>query len=153
MYNYGIGGNEVKLDASEAIADIANNRTLFVQKLTVNDAVKPEAVYDLKNVEEVFAHFKPQCTVDFTTEEGTTKSEELRFGNLGDFGVKSVIDQSSFLTNLNVEVEQYQKIAKQFKSNKVLKSLVETPEGKQTVKDVLTALLHELNSADDPGLR
>ena len=149
MYNYGIGGNEVKLDASEAIADIANNRTLLVQKLTMNDAVKPEAVYDLKNVEEVFEHFKPQCTVEFQTEEGTTKSEELRFANLGDFGVKSVIDQSNFLTNLNVEVEQYHKIAKQFKSNKVLKSLVENPESKQAVKDVLTALLHELNSSEE----
>ncbi len=148
MYNYGIGGNEVKLDASEAIADIANNRTLLVQKLTLNDPVKPEAVYDLKNVEEVFAHFKPHCTVDFQTEEGTTKSEELHFANLGDFGVKSVIDQSNFLTNLNVEVEQYHKIAKQFKSNKVLKSLIENPEGKQAVKDVLTALLHELNSSE-----
>ena len=149
MYNYGIGGNEVKLDASEAIADIANNRTLLVQKLTMNDAVKPEAVYDLKNVEEVFAHFKPQCNVDFQTEEGTTKSEELHFSNLGDFGVKSVIDQSNFLTNLNVEVEQYHKIAKQFKSNKVLKSLVENPESKQAFKDVLTALLHELNSSEE----
>lgn len=148
MYNYGIGGNEVKLDASEAIADIASNRTLLVQKLTVNDAVKPEAVYDLKNVEEVFAHFKPQCTVEFQDEEGKTKSEDLHFSNLGDFGVKSVIDQSLFLTNLNVEVEQYQKIAKQFKSNKVLKSLVENPEGKQTLKEVLTALLHELESAE-----
>lgn len=149
MYNYGIGGNEVKLDASEAIADIANNKTLLVQKLTMNDAVKPEAVYDLKNVEEVFEHFKPQCNVDFQTEQGTTKSEELHFSNLGDFGVKSVIDQSAFLTNLNTEVEQYNKIAKQFKSNKVLKSLVENPEGKQAVKDVLTALLHELNSSDE----
>ena len=149
MYNYGIGGNEVKLDASEAIADIANNRTLLVQKLTMNDAVKPEAVYDLKNVEEVFAHFKPQCSVDFQTEEGATKSEELHFSNLGDFSVKSVIDQSNFLTNLNVEVEQYHKIAKQFKSNKVLKSLVENPESKQAFKDVLTALLHELNSSEE----
>ena len=42
MYNYGIGGNEVKVDASEAISDIANNKTLLVQKLTVNDPVKPE---------------------------------------------------------------------------------------------------------------
>jgi len=149
MYNYGIGGNEVKLDASEAIADIANNRTLLVQKLTVNDAVKPEAVYDLKNVEEVFEHFKPHCSVDFQTEQGTTKTEEFHFSNLGDFGVKSIIDQSNFLTDLNVEVEQYNRIAKQFKSNKVLKSLIENPEGKQAVKDVLTALLHELNSSED----
>ncbi len=146
MYNYGIGGNEVKLDASEAIADIANNRTLLVQKLTVNDAVKPEAVYDLKSVEEVFQHFKPSCTVEFQTEEGISKPEELRFSNLGDFGVKSVIDQSNFLTNVNLEVDQYQKVAKQFKSNKVLKSLVENAEGKQALKDVLTALLHELNA-------
>lgn len=146
MYNYGIGGNEVKLDASEAIADIANNRTLLVQKLTVNDAVKPEPIYDLKNVEEVFQHFKPNCTVEFQTEEGQLKPEELRFNNLGDFGVKSVIDQSDFLTNINIEVDQYQKIAKQFKSNKVLKSVVENAEGKQALKDVLTALLHELNA-------
>ena len=149
MYNYGIGGNEVKLDASEAIAYIANNRNLFVQKLTMNDPVKPEAVYDLKNVEEVFAHFKPQCTVEFQTAEGTSKSEDLHFSNLGDFGIKNVIDQSNFLTNLNIEAELYQKIAKQFNSNKVLKSLVENPEMKQTLKDVLAALLHELNTTEE----
>lgn len=148
MYNYGIGGNEVKLDASEAISDIANNKTLLVQKLTINDAPKPEAVYDLKTVEDVFAHFKPECAVEFETSEGATKSEELRFANLGDFGVKRVIEQSSFLTNLNVEVEQYSKIAKQFKTNKVLKSLVENAESKQAIADALKALLHELNAAE-----
>lgn len=34
MYNYGIGGNEVKVDANESIAEIPSNRTLIVQKLT-----------------------------------------------------------------------------------------------------------------------
>ena len=34
MYNYGIGGNEVKKDAGEAIADIPSNKTLLIQKLT-----------------------------------------------------------------------------------------------------------------------
>ena len=32
--NYGIGGNEVKTDASEAFADIPQNRTLMAEKLT-----------------------------------------------------------------------------------------------------------------------
>lgn len=148
MYNYGIGGNEVKVDASEAISDIANNKTLLVQKLTVNDPPKPEAVYDLKTVEEVFAHFKPQCTVEFETSEGANKSEDFRFGNLGDFSVKKIVENSNFLTNLNTETEQYSKISKQFKTNKVLKSLVENPETKQALADALTALLHELNSEE-----
>ena len=32
--NYGIGGNEVKIDASEGIAEIPQNRTLLVEQLT-----------------------------------------------------------------------------------------------------------------------
>lgn len=34
LYEYGVGGNEVKIDANEAIAEIPSNRTLLVQKLT-----------------------------------------------------------------------------------------------------------------------
>ena len=29
LYNYGIGGNEVEVDANEAIADIPSNRTPY----------------------------------------------------------------------------------------------------------------------------
>lgn len=148
MYNYGIGGNEVKVDASEAISDIANNKTLLVQKLTENDPPKPEAVYDLKTVEDVFAHFKPESSVDFETSDGSTKSETFRFANLGDFGVKKVVEHSPFLTNLNTEVDQYTKISKQFKTNKVLNSIVENPETKQALASALTALLHELNAEE-----
>ena len=146
MFNYGIGGNEVKVDASEAISDIANNKTLLVQKLTVNDAAKPEAVFGLKTVEEVFSHFKPECSVEFETSDGTTKSEEFRFANVGDFGVKRVIEQSKFLTNLNTEVDQFSKISKQFKTNKVLKTIAEDAETKEALITALSALLHELNA-------
>lgn len=148
MYNYGIGGNEVKVDASEAISDIANNKTMLVQKLTVNDPPKPEAVYDLKTVEDVFAHFKPEAEVEFETKEGSNKTEKFQFANLGDFGVKKVVEHSVFLTDLNTEVDQYSRISKQFKSNKVLQSLASNPETKQALTEALAALLHELNAQD-----
>ena len=45
IYDYGIGGNEVNVDANESIADIPSNRTLLVQKLTDEAPVSPEAVY------------------------------------------------------------------------------------------------------------
>lgn len=148
MYNYGIGGNEVKVDASEAISDIANNKTLLVQKLTVNDAVKPEIVEGLKTVEEVFEHFKPEQTVSFETKEGSVKEEEFHFNNLGDFGVKKVVESSPFLKDLNSDIEHYTKIAKQFKSNKVLQSIAANPEMNQAMIDALSALLVELKSQD-----
>ena len=148
MYNYGIGGNEVKVDASEAISEIANNKTMLIQKLTVNDPPKPEAVYDLKTVEDVFAHYKPEVEVEFETKEGANKTEKFQFANLGDFGAKKIIEHSNFLTELNTEVDQYSRISKQFKSNKVLQSIASNPETKQALAEALAALLHELNAQD-----
>ena len=57
IYDYGIGGNEVNVDANESIADIPSNRTLLVQKLTDEAPASPEAVYGLQTVEDVFEHF------------------------------------------------------------------------------------------------
>ena len=48
MFNYGVGGQEVKQDAPEAITDLSQNRTLFVQKLTHEEQFTPQVVYDLK---------------------------------------------------------------------------------------------------------
>jgi hypothetical protein len=148
MYNYGIGGNEVKVDASEAISEIANNKTMLIQKLTVNDPPKPEAVFDLKTVEDVFAHYKPEVEVEFETKEGANKTEKFQFANLGDFGAKKIIENSNFMTELNTEVDQYSRISKQFKSNKVLQSIASNPETKQALAEALAALLHELNAQD-----
>ena len=55
MFNYGVGGNEVKVDANEAIQEIQENKTLLVGKLTSEEAISPEIVTGLKTVEDVFA--------------------------------------------------------------------------------------------------
>ena len=65
LKNYGIGGNEVPLDASEAILEIAQNRTLIAQKLTGQTPIRPEIVEGLSTVEQVFEHFKPVVKVIF----------------------------------------------------------------------------------------
>ena len=144
MFNYGVGGQEVKQDASEAMMDLDQNRTLFVQKLTQDDPIKPEAVYDLKTVEEVFEHYKPTVNVDFSTSDGVTAGETLRFGNLGDFSSKSITSQSPFLQDQAVQQEQYQKIVKQLKTNKVMKMVVENQDAKLAFMNSLQALIQEL---------
>ncbi|HZH73492.1 MAG TPA: hypothetical protein VFD91_13425, partial [Mariniphaga sp.] len=94
MFNYGVGGNEVKVDANEAIQEIQENKTLLVSKLTTDDPVSPEITKGLKTVEDVFQHFKPSVAVDHETAEGETVSEEFAFNNLGDFTPKNLVQNS-----------------------------------------------------------
>jgi predicted component of type VI protein secretion system len=145
MFEYGIGGNEVRTDASEAMADIAQNRTMFLQQLTAEAPVKPAAVYDLKTTEEVFNHFQPSVDVDFETEDGASKGENLKFNNLGDFSPKNITKQSAFLQDLAIQQEQYQKIGKQLKTNKLLNGVLTNADAKQAFIVALQALIQELD--------
>ncbi len=146
---YGLGGTEVKLDANEAIQEIPQNKTLFVEKLTSDTPVKPEIVKGLKTIEEVFDHYKPQVNMEFETAEGTTKKETLAFKNLGDFGIKGITNQSAFLKDLSTEKDQYIKIIKQLKTNKILKAALTDDEAKSALKSAIKGLIEELNETKD----
>jgi hypothetical protein len=144
--NYGIGGNEVKLDANEAIVEISHNRTLFAEKLTQQTPVKPEIVQGLTTVEDVFENYKPSVNVLFHDAEGRTVPENLEFHTLGDFGIKGVTAQSPFLNNLAAEKEQYLKIMKHLKTNKVLKSALADPAAREALLTSIKSLLKDLNT-------
>lgn len=144
--SYGIGGNEVKTDASEAFADIPQNRTLMAEKLTKDAPVKPEVVHGLQTITDVFAHYKPELNLDFEDAEGGTKKESLSFRGLEDFGVKGIINQSEFLKNNAVQKEEYLKIIKQLKSNKILKAALTDPDAKQALLDAIQGMVTELQN-------
>ncbi len=144
MFNYEIGGNERKVDVSEAITDISPNKTLFVQQLTDAEPVKPEIVEDLKTVEDVFRHFKPNVGVSFENEDGSLKDETLQFQHLGDFSVKSMVQQSNTLGSLKLENDVYLNIIRQLKTNKTLKATLENPETRQAFAAALENLAKEL---------
>jgi predicted component of type VI protein secretion system len=146
MYNYGIGGQERKLDnAQEAITDIPLNRTLLVQKLTADPPLRAKVVEDLRTPEAVFAHFKPEVEVEFEKEDGTTIPETLHFESLGDFGKKGIVNQSRFLQDLSTQSEDLQKLLRQLKSNKILKSALDTPETKAAFLATIQAMIEELD--------
>lgn len=141
---YGIGGMVQETEAFEAFADIPQNRVLMAEKLTADAPIKPEVIEGLTTVEQVFEHFKPNIEMDFETEDGATKKETLRFSNLGDFGVKGITGQSEFLGELTMKKEQFQKIIKQLKTNKLLKQALANPETKEHLINSLHALIKEL---------
>jgi len=146
MYNYGIGGNEVKVDANEAISDIPANKTLLIQKLTTEAPVKPEAIYDLQTVEDVFNKFAPKIDIEFQDENGADIKETIHFKDLGDFTPKSIKENSAFLSKLNIEHEQNTKTARQLSSNRALKKALENPETRTAVLELLENSLKEIEN-------
>ena len=144
---YSIGGTVAETEAFEAFADIPQNRVLIAEKLTSHSPVKPEITEGLTTIEQAFEHFQPKVDIDFETEEGTSRKETLHFKNLGDFGVKGITAQSAFLGDLTMKKEQYQKIIKQLKTNKLLKQALSDPDSKQGLINSLQALIKELEQA------
>lgn len=132
----------------EGFVEISPNKTLYVQKLTYDDPIKPEIVEDLQKIEDVFAHFKPEVDVELNKEDGSTVNGNFKFGGLGDFDVKNLTNQSPFLKNLNLENDAFLKIIKQLKSNKSLKNVVENPETKEAFVNSLKSLIAELDNIE-----
>ncbi|MDR2275060.1 MAG: hypothetical protein LBF27_29390 [Sphingobacterium sp.] len=146
MFEYEIGGNERKVETSESIVDISFNKTMFIQKLTDNEPLRPEKVEGLKKVEDVFAHFKPNVDVSFEDEEGAAINENLKFQNLGDFSAKNLTLQSDFLSNISIQKDLSASVIKQLKSNKTLKSAIENAETKEAFINVLKNFIAELEA-------
>lgn len=146
MFEYGVGGNEVKIDASEAIADIPFSRTLLVEKLTSDDPVHPERVEGLTTIEDVFNHYKPSIEVEFADAEGQNVRETFQFRSVADFLVKNMTQSSPFLNDLNAQKVFYEKMIKILRSNKILQRALQNADSKAAFVEALQGLLQELES-------
>lgn len=142
----GIGGNEVKVDANESIAEIPSNRTLIVQKLTDEAPSAPESVYGLETIEDVFQRFEPTVDLNHVDAEGNEVKEIMTFTGLGDFGAKKIKENSDFLSKLDIEKEQGVRIARQLTSNRALQKALEQPDTKQAMIDILELSLGEIKA-------
>jgi hypothetical protein len=85
--------------------------------------------------------------IEFETEEGTMRKELFNFRGLSDFGVKGITAQSSLLNELTMKKDQYQKIIRQLKMNKLLKQALADNKSKEHLIVALQALIKELEAA------
>ena len=146
MFEFEIGGNEIKPEASEGINAIAFNRSLLALQLTDKEAVSPEFTYKLKTVEEVFDQFKPNVEVEFENEDGASVKETLQFGSVADFRAKSLSTQSPYLRSLNGQYNEYTQITRRLKGHRVLQTALESAEAKAAMVEMLKALVQELEA-------
>lgn len=144
---YGIGGNDVKVNASESIAAIPENRTLIVEQLTSEEPINPEVVQGLTKIEDVFNHYNPHSAIEFENAEGQSVKETLHFKSVADFSAKSMTEQSGFLSEVSTENEFWENVQKQLRSNKILQRAMENPETKEAFIQALQGIAAELEQA------
>jgi hypothetical protein len=146
MFEFEIGGNEIKPEASEGINAIAFNRSLLALQLTDKEPVSPEFVYQLKTVEDVFGQFKPSVEVEFEDGEGVGVKETLHFKSVADFRPKSMSSQSAYLRSLDGQYNEYTQINRRLKGHRVLQTVLGNPETKAAMVEMLKALAQELGA-------
>jgi predicted component of type VI protein secretion system len=139
-----IGGHVREREVSEAISLLPMNKTLIAQKLTSDPTASPEIVKDLRTIEDVFGHYKPQVDVQFEDQDGNLQNEELKFNTVADFGVKGVLKQSTFLRKMQNEKNELFRFMQILKSNKVLQKVLNNPEEKQAYIEHLKQILEEV---------
>jgi predicted component of type VI protein secretion system len=135
-------------DSNEAFADIQKNRSLLVAKLTDNPASKPELAYDLKTMDDVFEHYKPNVNVGFEDAEGKQVEEKMEFSKMDQFGRKGLVAQSPFLQELSTKKDAYQGFTQKLKSNKTLQSMLSNPEAKAAYLTALRGMIAELEQSE-----
>ncbi|MCQ2226096.1 MAG: hypothetical protein MJZ14_10285 [Paludibacteraceae bacterium] len=146
LLNYEIGGNEKPVEASEAIGNLPQNRTLFVGQLTADEPISAEPIEGLKTIDDVYAKFQPNVDVEFETAEGESVKENFKFANTADFQVKQMTAHSDFLNDLSVQKDFYEKLVKQLRTNKVLQRALENADARQGMIDALSQLREELKN-------
>lgn len=146
---FGIASNEIPVDANEAIKAIQDNKTLMIVQLTDDEPVQPESVAGLKTVEDVFRRFQPAVNVEMEDKDGLLTYENLKFSHLGDFKPESIVNQSPMLNNLKTRQEQFTKINRQLKSNKMLQYLLADSDRKESILDAIRIMVEELQHAGE----
>ncbi len=145
MFDFEIGGNEIKPDSAEGIANIPFNRTLLAQKLTQQAPVNPEVAYGLKTVEAVFDHFKPEVEIEMESIDGMPMKETMQFRSVADFRVKEMVAQSPFLRSLDAQYQEYTQISRRLKGHRILQTSLGNPATKAALIETLQALIAELD--------
>jgi len=139
-------------ESNAKVTPIDSNKTLMIDQYTTDaEPGNPELVEDIQNINDAFAHFKPKVEVSFTDEEGGSVTETLKFGELRDFeangGKGKLVENSEFLSGVKENIDANVKIRKSIEQNRKLRDILKDSGSREELKEMLQAMLDELEEA------
>ncbi len=144
LQSYGIDGPDQRPDAYETVADIPFNRVLFAGKFTDTPPTKPQIVYGLTGLSQVFEQYAPGVAVRFQSEKGVLHKEQFSFTAIEDFSYRKIQQQSPFISGLEKKKVQWQKMIRELRKNQALKELVSRAGTKKRILERLQLLLKKV---------
>lgn len=139
-------------ESSAKVTPIDSNKTLMIDQYTTDvDPGDPQFVENITNINEAFAHFKPNVDVTFTDEEGGSVEEKLHFNEIRDFeaqgGKGRLVSNSEFLSGVKQKIDVNTKIRKNIEQNRKLRDILKDSSSRAELKEMLKAMLDELEGA------
>ena len=139
-------------ESNAKVSPIDNNKTLLIDQFTTDaEPGSPEFVEDIRNINDAFAHFQPKVEVDFVDEEGGSVNETLHFNEIRDFeaqgGKGNLVSNSEFLSGVKAKIDTTAKVRKSIEQNRKLRDILKEGESREELKEMLKALLDELENS------
>jgi len=132
-------------NTSDAIIEFPQNRTLIVEQLTDAPPVKAEMQKEFTSLQDIFEFFHPNIkNMEMEDMQGKEVKEDLSFNELKDFEPDNILRNSTFLNNLKIMKDSYDKIEQQLIRNKALRNALSDPDSRKNLLLSLQALLAEL---------
>lgn len=144
LESYGIDGTDFFDSSYEKVVEIPFNRVLFTAKFTDVSPTKPELAHEVRSLSQLFEHYKPVVKVPFRNAAGKTVSESFRFYAIGDFDIKSMEQQSNYISTLEAKRMQQQKMVRQLRSNKQLQQALADPEQRRALRNALSSIAKKM---------
>jgi len=138
-------------ESNAKVSPIDNNKTLLIDQFTTDvEPGNPDLIEDIQNMDDAFAQFRPKVNVTFTDAEGGSVEETLNFNEMRDFsadgGKGNLVHNSAFLSDAKKKVDANAKIRKTIEQNRKLRDILNDKQSKEELKEMLQALLDELES-------
>lgn len=139
-------------ESNAKVSPVDCNKTLMIDQYTSDaEPGNPEFVEDIQSIGDAFAHFKPKVEVDFTDENGETVNETLKFGEIRDFeaqgGKGRLVENSEFLSGVKSKIDTNVKIRKSIEQSRKLREILKDESARAEFKELLQAMLEELESS------
>jgi hypothetical protein len=97
-------------------------------------------------LQQLFAHFKPEVTVDLRDTKGHLKEETVRFTKLEDFGLNDIVAQSAHLKSTAAQKDTYLNIINQIRNSKGLQAVLADPAAKTALLNTIHGMMTTLKN-------
>jgi len=146
FYGYQLGANIKQKERGEDVNIVPDNKTLMALALNgePDDDASPVR---LKNMKEIFEHYKPSVEVDLKNIDGEAEEKELKFNSLKDFTKDGIVAQSTVLQGLQDQETIYAKYIDVLQNNDKLKTVIADPELKKEFLEMVKLLIDELEES------